>query len=109
MSMTDDPWSTIALPNAVDLVTAKRVLANGKWDLFWARGLDGQCLLLLQHGIAADRIKPLPKLKGIELSHIPNQAGQRPLLMIKLIESEHRDIFLRLCQDIVSSTDRARS
>ena len=41
----------------------------------------------------------MPKLRGIEISDVAR--GEEHMLMFKLLEDGHRDIFERLCRDIV--------
>jgi hypothetical protein len=106
--MNPDPWIKLDLPRSKGTVTARRVDSDIAWNFFWARDTAGKCLLLLKHTSAAAPDAALPKLRGIEvdLSHEPNDEC---MLTFRLLDSSHRDIFFRLCQDIVSSASAAET
>jgi hypothetical protein len=93
--VTNDPWHGIAAPSASDSI---------KWDFFWGRSMDDKCLFALQHDSSASPSGKLPRLKGIDvaLTSPPNEAKR--ILLFKLQESGQRDIFERLCRDIVAAT-----
>jgi hypothetical protein len=107
--MIDDPWKDLAAPNAADAITARRVDADIPWGFFWARGVDHKCLLVLQHAADSTPHGRLPKLKGIEVAVLEaNRDGDR-MLVFRLLDSAHRDIFHRLCRDIIASACGATS
>lgn len=101
--MSDDPWQGIAAPSASDSITAKRVDPALAWDFFWGRSIDNKCLFALQHDAASSPSGKLPRLKGIEVSLTSPPGDTRRILLFKLQESAQRDIFERLCRDIVSA------
>jgi Putative PD-(D/E)XK family member, (DUF4420) len=109
VTLTEDPWRHIVPPSASELVNAKRVDADLPWGFFWARDVDGRCLLLLTHEPESAPTGHLPHLKGIDLVVRAGDGQSPPLLVFKLLDSSHRDIFLRLCVDIVTSTSKATS
>lgn len=105
----DDPWSDLEPPAAMDIINARRVDGKLRWGFFWAKGVDRRCLLILQHAPSASSKSPLPKMRGIEVSASdPDDGGQR-MLSLKLVEAQHRDIFVKLCRDIVSASSSAES
>ena len=107
--MTEDPWKEIAAPSFPDLVNARRVDSEMKWDFFWARGPDRSIFLTLVHASEASPRRALPRLRGIEISvSPPNDDGKR-VLAFKLLDSAQRDIFHSLCRDIVLATRQAES
>lgn len=107
--MSDDPWKDIAPPTVVDAFKAKRVDPDLRWNFFWGRALDRKCLFVLAHSPESLPPGKLPNLKGIEITDMPRGAGADRVLVFKLLESAHRDIFERLCRDIVAGAGRAAS
>lgn len=103
VTMSDDPWQGVAAPTASDSITAKRVDPNLVWDFFWGRSIDNKCLFALQHDAASSPPGKLPRLKGIDVSLSSSPGDTRRILLFKLQESAQRDIFERLCRDIVSA------
>src|SRR5665647_2906375 len=106
-TLTEDPWRDISPPSAAESVNAKRVDADLPWGFFWARDVDRRCLLLLSHAPESSPRGHLPKMKGIEVVAKPADKQHEGLLVFKLSDSAQRDIFYRLCKDIVASTSRA--
>lgn len=107
--MSDDPWKDIAPPSGLDAVRAKRVDPGIPWNFFWGRAVDRKCLFVLAHSPEAVVPGRLPKLKGIEVTDVERAAGADRLLIFKLTDDAHRDIFERLCRDIVAGAARAQS
>lgn len=107
--MTDDPWKDIAPPSSLDAVNAKRVDPDIPWGFFWGRALDRKCVFMLTHAPDTAPGGKLPVLKGIEISDVVRGNNLDRVLMFKLNEDAHRDIFERLCRDIVASAGRAAS
>lgn len=105
--MSEDPWNGLAPPNAAHAVTARRVDAGMSWDFFWAVDLDRRYLLLLQHGADSQPQGHLPRLNGIELAVHPSSEGKPALLTFRLLDSAYRDVFQRLCRDIVDGAAAA--
>jgi Putative PD-(D/E)XK family member, (DUF4420) len=103
-TLNEDPWRGIAPPSASQSVNAKRVDADLKWDFFWARDVEGHCLLLLTYGHESAPHGHLPKVKGIELSTATAFDDDHEMLIYSLADAAQRDIFYKLCRDIVSST-----
>ncbi len=107
--ISDDPWSDLEPPSAADIINARRVDGKLRWGFFWAKGIDRRCLLILQHDRASSSRSPLPKIRGIEVSlSDPDDGGPR-MLSLKLMEPQHRDIFVKLCRDIVNAASPAES
>ncbi len=101
--MNDDPWRGIAAPTAFDSMTARRVDPEIAWDFFWGRSIDRKYLFALQHDADASPTGKLPKLKGIDLSLTSPPNDSKRILLFKLQDSGQRDIFERLCRDIVGA------
>jgi hypothetical protein len=107
--MNNDPWKDLKPPNAADAINAKRVDVNIPWGFFWARSVDHKCLLILRHSEKSSPRNRLPKLKGVDVFESEYGPGGDRMLVLKLADSAHRDIFHRLCKDIVESASLAAS
>ena len=107
--MGKDPWEGIDPPSIADSVAARRVDANLPWNFFWARGVDGSVLLTLRHATGSAPTTHLPRLRDIEVTLSPPDESDTQLLVFKLIDSNQRDIFQTLCEDITSAATQAES
>ena len=107
--MNEDPWSDIPLPNTVAALSARRVDADLRWDFFWARDVDRRCLLILNHERDSSPRLRLPKIKEIDVLMVHDEDSQQQTLSLKLMDSGHRDLFYRLCMDIIEATANANS
>ena len=105
---TDDPWSGIVPPTKAASVNALRVGESLRWDLYWALDLERNCLLILQHGIPKNSMSRLPKFKGLQVD-THSVDGARHRLMLRLLDGDQREIFHRLCLDIVSAIETAQT
>lgn len=106
--MPEHPWATLAVPTGASVINARRVDANGKWNFFWARDSDARSLLVLRYGKDAATQERLPNLKGMEVFMQVDETGE-PSLSLRLRDSALRDLFYRLCLDIIASTEGATS
>jgi hypothetical protein len=107
--MTDDPWNDLSPPTSAAAINARRVDANIPWGFFWARGIDRKCLLVLRHSGESTPRGHLPRLKGIEVAISDGDDDEGHMLVFRLLDSAQRDIFYRLCRDIVASAEHAMS
>jgi hypothetical protein len=105
--MSDDPWAGLSLPPSNSKISALRVDPENPWGFFWARDISGSCLLVLRHSAHSVTDSPLPALKGVDVSRTSGENEDERMLVFRLLESSHKDIFQRLCRDIVGSTSRA--
>jgi hypothetical protein len=105
----DDPWKTLAPPRSADAINARRVDSAIPWGFFWARGVDGRFLLVLRHAAESSPDARLPRLRGLEMTLSDGDEDGVRVLVLRLIDPAHRDIFLRLCLDIVAAAARASS
>ena len=103
-----DPWSGLSPPARADNVTALRVDENLNWDIYWAVDLKRNCLLILQHHIEVKPTSKLPKFKGLQMEAQSVDDGHHRLIL-RLLERDQREIFHRLCLDIISAIDSAQS
>lgn len=109
MTATNDPWKDLTPPSAASAINACRVDASNPWEFFWARAMDGKCLLVLQHGADSSPIKKLPSLKGVEVAVTDGDGRHSRMLVFRLLDSRQRDIFHQLCIDIVAAGKTART
>lgn len=105
--MTEDPWEDLSPPSMANAINAKRVDAEILWGFFWARSVDDKCLFVIQHNAESTPSGRLPRLQGIEVTDSDGTEGVDRVLIFKLEESVHRDLFHRLCLDIVECASAA--
>jgi hypothetical protein len=84
---------------------ARRVSADAPWDFFWVRD-EGKCGLVLRHQAPAIAQSSLPNLRGLEVLSRP-VTGEHPAVVFRLQDSQQKDLFLQLCNDILAAADRA--
>lgn len=106
--MNEDPWAGIATPSATAVVSGRRVSPDNRWDFFWAKDHTGRCLLLLQHAETSTPTDRLPTPKGLTVDLWDAAPGRRSLVL-RLIETSQRDIFMKLAIDIVSAAEAVPS
>lgn len=102
-----DPWKPISPPDQTSNVSGRRVDPDLPWGMFWAVDADRNCLLILQLDPANKPESKLPKLRGLEVEMRIPETGAVSLLVIRLTDDEQREIFHRLCLDIISATRQA--
>jgi len=101
--MIDDPWAKIAVPDASGTINGKRVDASHPQSFFWARDVEGNRLLVLEHASELEPSRKLPELRDMEVVQVRTPPKAR--LIWRLKKAEHAEVFHRLCNDIV---DRCR-
>lgn len=105
---TNDPWDGLSPPARADNVTARRVDDKLKWDIFWAVDLNRNCLLILQYQTEEKPATNLPKFKGIQVDTQSLDVNHHRLIL-QLLDKDQREIFHRLCLDIVSAVETAQT
>ena len=109
MTKNADPWELIQPPSQSTNVSSRRVDPDLQWDMFWAMDIDRNCLLILQYDKEKRPKSRLPRLRGLKVGiHTPD-SGAHDLLVIRLVDNENRAIFHRLCLDIISAVELAKS
>ena len=111
MMKSDHPWGEIETPRESSGFNARRIpgVGSASWGLYWAVDSHRKCLLLLQHCSSRRPSHRLPTLKGLQVEVLPTEDGSGKLVVLRLKDGEHKDIFYRLCKDIVASTRLAQS
>jgi hypothetical protein len=105
--VTDDPWKDLTPPTAAASINARRVDEENPWGFFWARGIDGKCLLVLRHAPESSPTRRLPSLKGVEVAIADGDSKDSRMLVFRLLDSKQRDIFHQLCLNIVAAGSAA--
>jgi hypothetical protein len=101
--MSDDPWGGLSKPLNSASINARRVDETNKWDFYWGRDSDGRYLLVLRHDAASRPQKiRLPRLKGVDVFDQSGSDKDKPALVLRLLDFTLRDIFHRLCLDIIA-------
>ena len=108
---TDDPWKGIDSPAGDAGISARRIPETGTqaWGLYWAVDSQGHCLLILQHRPGHLRSRRLPRLRGLRVEIQPTEEGSGERLVIRLTDSEQREVFHRFCMDVVEATRPSRT
>lgn len=101
----DDPWVDLQAPASADVINAMRVDPEARWNFFWGRDVDGRCLLVLRHLPASAPGGRLPRLKGMDVRESGTETDPEGALVWRLDDGAHRDIFYRLCVDIMESAE----
>ena len=98
--MLNDPWEDMQTPTANFMV--KRVDSKARRQFHWAKGTDGKCALIFNHKSNGGSSAKLPQSKGINVEIFENTSEDSTLL-VRLLESDDRAIFYKLCTDIVEA------
>lgn len=101
---SEDPWRSIAAPQNEGLLSMRRSSEVGPWDFYWARDIDRRCLLVLRADPSAMPATRLPRLKGLELLIQPAEHDGKSGFVLRLLDQSLKDIFLRLCLDVIDSS-----
>ncbi|WP_420463805.1 PD-(D/E)XK motif protein [Candidatus Palauibacter sp.] len=111
MMTSDHPWGEIEPPRESGNFSARRIpgVGSGAWGLYWALDEHRNYLLMLQLGADRRPSHRLPTLKGLRVEVQSAVGGATLLLIVRLTDEDHLDIFHRLCRDIVEATRSARS
>lgn len=103
----NDPWSAIDKP-AGSTVNAKRVSNNHPFDFFWAVDIDGHCLFIYEYDRNLELQEKRPRLNGISIIDYRPKGDEKNRLILSLRQSEHREVFYRLCTDIIEATQDSK-
>ena len=104
-----DPWKDLRPPDQSRVLSARRIDANLKWDLFWAVDIEGNCILLLLHSKGVSPPRPMPTLRGVRVEFTERIGEAQDQLVLRLVDGAQRTIFERLCLDIIHATEEAET
>ena len=99
--MDNDPWVQISKP-AEARYTGRRADSEHPYNFFWARDLEGRCLLVFEYSNAITIRDRRPRLKEIRIIE-PRIDDGPARFILELTHSENREIFYQLCLDIIES------
>jgi hypothetical protein len=105
MATTEDPWDGLRRPASTVTANARPVGGDARWGFYWMLDFDGHRLLGLRHPKGFTTAE-LPNLKGVSVE-IATDSEDVDILLFKLLDSAHKEIFFRLCSDIIASTAAA--
>lgn len=97
----NDPWEGLQVGG----IDARRVSPIGRQDFFWIVSGDSEPGILLRLEPDTSEIKPLPKMRNLEIAY-RDVNGKRALILL-LKDEEQRELFATLCHDIVRTGDAA--
>ena len=103
----NNPWMTIRKPTGVT-VSARRADENHPFDFFWALDIDGHCLFVYEYDNALKLSEKKPRLNGISIIDYVPGGMDKNRLILSLRQAEHREIFYRLCTDILEATQECK-
>ena len=98
--MQPDAWDTIRAGESG--LTGRRVDPDHVANFFWAKDTDGRCALalIMAKGTTSNELRPT--LNGIELVETSDDSGD-PAFLLVLRKQDDRELFQRLCEDIVAA------
>jgi len=102
-----DPWLTINKPSG-PIASAKRADEKHPFDFFWAMDMDGHCLFVYEYDKAIKQGEKKPRLNGIRIIDYEPEGGDKKRLILSLRQAEHREIFFRLCTDVLEATQECK-
>jgi hypothetical protein len=105
--MNKDPWAVLSRPTKDGDVVVRRVDEKSPWHFFWGLDQNGACLLMLRLSTKPTSLRRLPRLKGVDVVLSSPPIG--PCLVIRLLDTDLKDIFYQLCTDILVTAEKAAS
>jgi hypothetical protein len=106
VTTTDDPWSGLSPPSNVTRANAKPVGGDARWNFYWMLDSERHRLLGLRHSKGLAPHGQLPRLKGVGVE-VAAFEDDVDILIFKLLDSAHKEVFLRLCSDIIATASEA--
>lgn len=94
----NDPWSSLTSQQGEWV--GRRALVGHPLDVFWMLHPDGSPALLVKHAPQSCIPQELPKLRGMGVV-VRDEADKSASITLHLRVPEDRDVFLRLCEDVL--------
>lgn len=108
--MYNNPWKLIAKPSDTSSYNVRRVDPEHPFEFFWGRDYLQRFLFIMQFKQSSrDRRQHLPFVKGLELTEQLIADTGKQQIVVALREQADRDIFIRLCCDLLEATRDCRS
>src|SRR5690606_19662789 len=95
----NDPWVTLS-PQGGEWV-GRRAVVGHPLATFWMIHPDGSPALLVKQVPLDSLPAELPKLRGLGIA-VREEAEQTAAISLHLRVPEDRDVFLRLCEDVLA-------
>jgi Putative PD-(D/E)XK family member, (DUF4420) len=109
MTNNNNPWSAIDSNIRDGSINGRRVDTSLAWDIFWALDSGKRCLLVFRHQAVLQFRARTPKLRGLEIVFSEPDRNGTGILFLQLLDHSQRDIFHRLCLDILGATAQAKT
>ena len=109
MTNREDPWKAIVVPSDSREISGRRVDPKLPWNIYWALDLERHCLLVLTIQEENCPDQRLPQLRGLDVKLHSNSQDGTYSLVLRLLDAGQRELFFRLCLDVVSATEHASS
>ena len=99
---SDDPWSGLSPRHRSRGECEARWDGAARWGFYWMLDFEGQRLLGLRHskGLAPEASCRSSRESGVELADFEEDVD---ILIFKLLDSAHEEIFHRFCLDIIAT------
>jgi hypothetical protein len=107
MKTQPDPWADIQVPPLHTELYARRADPSHPFNFFWARNHKARYLFAIEYDKEISVPDRRPKLQGIQLLD-STVSGKPSRLVMELVDSQNKEIFLRLCLDMMESTRSCR-
>ena len=102
--MDSDPWSSIHPPEDPENFIARRADPDHPWNFFWGRDLRKRYLFIMEFSSDGRPVRDLPRLQGLDIAEQAMAGEERHQLVVALRDAANRDIFFRLCTDLLDAT-----
>ena len=102
--MSSDPWSSIHPPQDPENLTARRSDPDHPWNFFWGRDVRKRYLFIMEFSPDGRPLRDLPRLQGLDITERIASVEERHQLVVALRDSANRDLFFRLCTDLLDAT-----
>ena len=110
MTVNENPWKDLNTPEPIGF-SARRIAGVGstQWGLYWAVDRQRHYMLIMTHEVGIRSQHRWPNLRGLRIERQPDEDGHRELLVFRLEEAQHLDIFYRFCADIADALGAAET
>ena len=98
------PWKDVPIPDSRDVYSYRLVDVDHPFEFFWARDRRGEYVFRFKGRFPLDRIDDAPNMSGITTSG--EELGGWSYFNLTLDGTENADLFLVLCQSLMSATAR---
>jgi hypothetical protein len=90
------------------VANARRADDQHPYDFYWALDMDGHCLFIYEYPNELPLKEKKPRLNGISIIDYVPEGSDKKRLILSLRQAEHREIFYRLCTDVLEATQECK-